>query len=555
MATAPTLTPVKRTGDPAPDTPLPPMPSSWRSLPRAFLHAARANAKRPAIADSTGQSLTYEEALMRAVALGRALGRELGDSPHVGVLLPPTVPAIVANLALALWGKVAVNLNYTAGAEIVNSCIDQAGITHVITARAAIKKTGIEPKGNLVYLEDVAKKVSKADKAVAFLVARALPIATLGAFLPGLRRESLANTATIIFTSGSTGEPKGVILTHGNVLGNVHQVHEHLYIGPEDTALGVLPLFHSFGYTVTFWLVLALGLRVVYHFNPLDARIVGNLCEEYKVTFLACSPTFMRNYAKKCDRDQFATVRLLLLGAEKLQPEVAQSIRERLGIEPMEGYGCTETGPVVAVNVSDQKRTPDGRTVCGNHPGTVGMLIPGTLAKTIDPDSGADLPRGAEGLVCIKGPQVMRGYLGRPDLTSKVLVNGWYNTGDLGKLDDDGFLTITGRLSRFSKIGGEMVPHERVEAAILEAAEGEHPQVAVTALPDPKRGERLIVLFTDLGLGPEEMYRKLMSGPMPKLWLPAIEDFHAVESVPRLASGKLDLRRVKDLAMERCRTV
>jgi acyl-[acyl-carrier-protein]-phospholipid O-acyltransferase / long-chain-fatty-acid--[acyl-carrier-protein] ligase len=514
------------------------------------VHQARARSRMTAMVDSTGATLDYGNALLRAVALGRVLAREAGQSRYVGVMVPPTVPGAIVNIALTLWGKIPVNLNYTAGPNMVDSSIDQCGITHVVSSRRALDKFKLTPKGTLVHLEDVAKKVSAIDKVVAATVAKVLPIGLMPTFLPGLRGSSLDEPASVIFTSGSTGDPKGVVLTHRNVLSNVEQIRQFVPLSADEVVLGILPFFHSFGFTVTLWTVLNLGFKGVYHFNPLDARIVGNLCQEHKVTILFASPTFMRGYVHRCDKEQFATVRLPVLGAEKLKPELARDAKEALGIDVMEGYGCTETGPVVAVNLPISKMTPDGRMVPANRLGTVGMPLPDTAIKTVDPDTGAELPQGAVGLVHVKGPQVMAGYLNDPAATAAVLKDGWYNTGDLGAVDDDGFLKITDRLSRFSKIGGEMVPHLKVEAAITEATGAAETAMAVTSLPDPKRGERLVVVYTDLGAEPAEVQRRLNAGSLPRLWVPSSEDFVKVDTLPILGSGKLDLRQLRQLARE-----
>lgn len=535
-----------------PDAPLPPLPAHWRSLPRAFVHRARAQPRALAMVDSTGASLTYGDTLLRALALGRALRRELGpDEPNVGLLLPTTVPAAVANLATTLLGKVAVNLNYTASEEVVNSAIDQAGLRHVLTSQKVLVKFKMKPKGTLLFLEDLAKKVTAADKAWAAALAKVVPIAAMGAFVPGLRGDSLENTATIIFTSGSTGDPKGVVLTHGNILSNCHAINEQIHLLPEEVLLGILPFFHSMGYTVTLWTALTLGKRVAYHFDPLAARTVGDLCQKQGATLIIGTPTFLRTYLQRCDPAQFATVSRVVLGAEKLKPELERAIRETFKTEPLEGYGCTELSPVVAVNTPHEKRTRDGRMVPGNRLGSVGMPLPGTSVKAVDPETGADLPRGTEGLVLVSGPQVMAGYLGRPEATAKVLKDGWYATGDLGYVDADGFLWITDRLSRFSKIGGEMVPHVRVEAALMEATGTDESTLAVTSLPDAKRGERLVVIHTDIGMTPEEAYRRLAAGPLPKLWLPSADQFVRVETLPTLGTGKLDLRGLRRIAEER----
>jgi acyl-[acyl-carrier-protein]-phospholipid O-acyltransferase/long-chain-fatty-acid--[acyl-carrier-protein] ligase len=395
--------------------------------------------------------------------------------------------------------------------------------------------------------------VRPVDKIWAAAVARVVPIAALGAFLPGLRGEDLDATATVIFTSGSTGDPKGVVLSHRNVLSNMHQVGEHVRLLPDEVALGILPFFHSFGFTITIWTVLGLGKRVIYHFNPLDAKIIGSLCEKHGVTMIAATPTYMRTYLHRCDRKQFSKLVHLILGAEKLKPELARDIQEKLGIEPMEGYGCTELSPVVSVNTTHAMTLADGRVVHGYRAGTVGLPLPGTSVKAVDPATGADLPAGTEGMILVSGPQVMAGYLNRPDATAKVIQDGWYTTGDLGMVDADGFLKITDRLSRFSKIGGEMVPHLAVESAILEVTGASEESVAVTAIPDAKRGERLCVLYTDLGQPVSDVYRRLSAGAIPRLWVPATEDFLAVEKIPILGSGKVDLRALRELAAERLR--
>ncbi len=516
-----------------------------------IVHSARAHRSKVAIVDSLGTTLTFGELLLRALVLGRVLERELGDCRYVGVWLPPTAAAAVANIALTLMGRVPVNLNYTTGQEVLDASIVQCGMSHVITSRKALDRFSARPQANLVMLEEVPKKVTLADKAFAGMMAQVVPFGMLGSALPGLRGDRRDDTATIIFTSGSTGQPKGVILTHGNVLANIQQIDLKVKLIEQEVILGILPFFHSFGFTVTLWTALCLGKKTVYHINPQDARTIGNLVQEHRATMLAASPTFMRFYVRKCDREQFATVRLPILGAEKLKPELAREIRDKLGIEPLEGYGCTETGPVVAVNTPDMVHATDGREVAGNRPGTVGTLMPGTAIKTTDLDTGEDLAAGLEGVVHVRGPQIMRGYLNQPEKTAEVLRDGWYNTGDIGRIDDDGFLLITGRISRFSKVAGEMVPHERIESAILALVTMDDPVLAVTSVPCPKRGERLIVFHNGLGLTPQEIHRRLNEGALPKLWVPSPEDFFEVEAIPTLGSGKVDLKALRTLAEQR----
>jgi len=464
-------------------------------------------------------------------------------------MVPPTLPGAVANLAVSLWGKVPVNLNYTASQGLVDASIDQCGITHVLTSAKVLDRFKITPKGRLILLEEVRERVRLADKLWAAAVAKLAPIKAMPAFVPGLRNDSLGATATVVFTSGSTGDPKGVVLTHRNILSNIHQVEEQVHLLPEEVVLGILPFFHSFGFTVTIWTAMCLGKKVVYHFNPLDARTIGKLCEQHHVTLLIGTPTFMRLYLKNCEPRQFHAITHLVLGAEKLKPELGRDIQRILGIEPMEGYGCTELSPIVAVNVPREVELPDGRKIYGNRMGTVGLPMPGTAIKTVDPDTGADLPAGTEGVIAVKGPQVMAGYLNRPEATAQVIKQGWYLTGDLGFVDPDGFLKITDRLSRFSKIGGEMVPHLSIESAIIEATGVDENQVAVTGVPDPKQGERLCVLYTNLGISPAEVCQRLNTGRLPKVWIPSPREFVQVEEIPITPTGKVDLRRLKEIAL------
>lgn len=532
--------------------PLSPLPAHWRSIPSAFVHEARTRPGREAMADSAKTALTYGQTFLRAIVLARVLKRLVGPEKYVGLLLPPTVPSAVANVALALLGKVPVNLNYTVSQTLVDSSIAQCGVSHVITSRKVLDKFGIKPEGTLVYLEDVPAQVRLMDKLYGAVVARFVPTALLGRFLPGLLNDDLDVPATVIFTSGSTGDPKGVVLSHRNVLSNIHQMDKSICLLPDEVVLGILPFFHSFGFTVTIWTILCLGKKVVYHFSPLDARIIGDLCEKHGVTMLVGTPTFMRAYLKKCEATQFKALVHLLLGAEKLKPELYDEIKAALGIEPLEGYGCTELSPVIAVNVLHEIRLPDGRIVTGNHRGTVGRPLPGTALKTVDPETLDELPTGSSGLIFVKGPQVMVGYLNRPEATADVLIDGWYNTGDLGHVDSDGFLHVTDRLSRFSKVAGEMVPHMAVESAVLDALETTEPCVAVTALPDARRGERLYVLYDDsVTMPPAEIQKRMLAANLPRLWTPSVEDFIRVDAIPLLGTGKVDLHRLKTIALEK----
>jgi acyl-[acyl-carrier-protein]-phospholipid O-acyltransferase/long-chain-fatty-acid--[acyl-carrier-protein] ligase len=297
---------------------------------------------------------------------------------------------------------------------------------------------------------------------------------------------------------------------------------------------------------MTIWFPLLTGLAVAYHPDPLDGKAVGALVAKYRATMLLAAPSFCKTYARLCMREQFSSLRLAIVGAEKLQEPVAKAFQETFGLPLLEGYGCTEMSPVVAVNVPDAQAGSSRQT--GHKAGTVGHPIPGVAVKVVDPDSGQPLPPGRQGLLLVKGPSRMAGYLGQPDKTQEVVRDGWYVTGDIAAIDEDGFLRITDRLARFSKIGGEMVPHLRIEEA-LHAVVGDC-ACAVAALPDEQKGERLVVFHTQRDVGQGDVWDRLSRAGLPKLWVPKKETIHYVEALPTLGTGKLDLCRLKALAAQ-----
>ena len=365
----------------------------------------------------------------------------------------------------------------------------------------------------------------------------------------GLTRLRPDDLLTVIFTSGSTGTPKGVMLSHQNVASNVLAFCQVLHLNEQDVLLGILPFFHSFGFTTTLWTALMLDPSAVYHHAPLEAQQVGKLSRRHGATVLVTTPTFLRSYLRRCDADDFASMEMVITGAEKLPKELADAFEGRFGVRPYEGYGATELSPVVSTNVPPQ-RIADGFHPCFKE-GTVGRPLPGISAKVVDLQSGGDLGPDQSGMLMVKGPSVMQGYLDEPQLTAQVIRDGWYKTGDVAMIDGEGFLRITGRESRFSKIGGEMVPHLRIEEALTRmlSVNEDRIKLVVTAVPDARRGERLIVLHTGLGQPPEAICRHLASVGLPPLWIPSQDSFYHVEAIPVLGTGKLDLKQVKELAL------
>ena len=511
------------------------------TLATRFVATAKRRWSSLGIADSTGRELTFGRALVGSLLLARAIRKRVPDGACVGLLLPASVGGALANIAASIAGRVPVNLNFTAGRDAMAAAIDRCDITTVLTSRTFLAKAGIAQMPGMVMLEDILQETSGLAKLSTLVAARLLPASLIArVYLAPTGDDALA---TVIFSSGSTGQPKGVMLTHRNVLSNIDAANALFRLGDDDVVMGVLPFFHSFGYTVTLWLPLVVGFCAAYHPNPTDAKTIGEMAAKYGATLLVSTPTFCAAYARKCQREQFAKLRLAIVGAERLREPIALAFKEKFGVDLIEGYGCTEMAPVVSVNVPDPAGT-------GARAGTVGRPLPGISAKVIDPDSGEGPLIGKEGLLLVTGPNQMRGYLGESELTRGVLRDGWYVTGDIATVDEDGFIRITDRLSRFSKIAGEMVPHMRIEER-LQAILGEAHTCIVTAIPDAVKGERLIALHTDPGMPAQKAWEQLASSDLPKLWIPKREDFHIVEAIPTLGTGKADLRRVRELAAER----
>jgi acyl-[acyl-carrier-protein]-phospholipid O-acyltransferase/long-chain-fatty-acid--[acyl-carrier-protein] ligase len=514
------------------------------TLPARFVRLARSHWNKFAMADSTGRELTYGRALTAALLLAAEIRRRADSQRMIGLLLPATVGGALANLGVSLAGKVPVNLNFTGGKEAMEYAAAQCEIRTVITSKVFLAKAKLEAPEGSVYLEDIMASLTKAQKIFALIKARIAPSSWL---TPKGDPDSLA---TVIFSSGSTGVPKGIMLSHFNLATNVDAVLQLFSLDERDRIIGVLPLFHSFGFMATIWLPLFAGAGVVYHPNPTDAKVIGELIHKYKGTFLLSTPTFCGTYMRKCTREQFASLRFVVVGAEKLREPLRKEFEETFGIDLMEGYGMTEMSPVVAVNTPDFR---EGKEIqIGTKHGTVGLPIPGVAVRIVDPDTMQPLPPGQEGMLLVKGPNRMLGYLNQPERTAQVLHDGWYITGDMAKVDEDGFLAITDRLSRFSKVGGEMVPHLLVEELISKAC-GDAP-CAVTGLPDERKGERLAVLYTDPTITPEELWHRLSKTDLPKLWLPKLENIHHVDELPLLGTGKLDLRGVRTRALELANT-
>jgi acyl-[acyl-carrier-protein]-phospholipid O-acyltransferase / long-chain-fatty-acid--[acyl-carrier-protein] ligase len=512
-----------------------------------LIRTARRHPRLMAMADARLPQVSFASALTRSVLLAGRLRPFWEGDEHAGILLPPSVGGALVNWAAFLLGKVPVNLNYTASTTILEACMKQAGIHTVISSRLFLDKLKLTVPGRVVFMEDLIQQPRFVEKLRALALAWLLPAHRLQRALGCRRLPRLDDLATIIFSSGSTGDPKGVMLTHYNVLSNVEQLEQVLACDRRDRILGVLPFFHSFGFTGTLCLPAVVGTGVVFHPTPLEPEAIGDLIRRYAATFLLATPTFLQLYLRGCDPEDFGSLRFILAGAEKLPDRLAFAFEEKFGIRPLEGYGCTECAPAVTVNTRDF-RGPGLRQV-GAKRGKIGHPLPGISVRIVDPATLEPRPVHEPGLLLVRGPNVMKGYLGRPDLTAQAFQDGWYITGDIAAEDEDGFIQITDRLSRFSKLGGEMVPHIRIEEKLHELAKVTEQTFVVTGLPDDKKGEKLVVLHTLATDRLPAVIEQLGRSDLPNLWIPRANQFFAVPAFPLLGSGKLDLRAIRTLAI------
>jgi acyl-[acyl-carrier-protein]-phospholipid O-acyltransferase/long-chain-fatty-acid--[acyl-carrier-protein] ligase len=519
-------------------------------LGRATVKGLRHGQFEEAIIDGMdGRVLKRGDLLAAAITLSRWI-RKHCPGERVAVVLPPGAGAVVANVAVTLANKVPVNMNFTAGRAALQSSIDRGQLLHAISAKPVMKRLEDFPWPKDVFrLEELMPELKP--KIVIWRLVSAVTPAWLLSNLLGLPRNGDRKEAVLLFTSGSSGEPKGVVLSHRNILGNVRQFSSMLNLGREDSVMASLPFFHSFGCTVTLWYPMIAGIRAVTYPSPVDVVKNAEMIERYKISLLVTTPTFLRGYLKRAEPKQFDTIKLLVTGAEKLPKDLAEAFEERFGHHVLQGYGLTEASPVVSTNLPDPVPSRPGEPIQpSSRPGSVGKLLPGEAAQIRDPESDELLSPNQLGMLWLKGPNIFEGYLNEPEQTAAVLRDGWFKTGDLGRLDEDGFLYIEGRLSRFSKIAGEMVPHETIEARIVDAfgfKSDEERIIAVVGVPDKTKGESLILLtIREVSAG--KLREALLAGGLPMLWIPRM--IKRVEKIPILGSGKLDLGKCKELALE-----
>ena len=534
--------------------------SEWQNYPSTLdpIHVAwLKNAKKSktafAVADIEGIEISHKKFLTGVLLFSQKI-KVYSPEQNVGLLLPSSGGGAIASIAILSLGKTLVNLNFTAGKKALSSAAKQAEVKHIYTSRKFLDKMlerGIDfetyfPDSKLLMLEDIREEISTLSRIGTLLKAILLPTSMIQKSY--FKDVSMNDTAAILFSSGSEGSPKGVELSHSNIAANAKQAAIELGAVKSDVIMSTLPTFHAFGFAITTLMPLSEGIPIVCHADPKDVTTIASGIKKYSGTILVGTPTFLRMYtvSKKVTSESMQSLRLVVAGAEKLRSEVRDGFEAKFKMPVYEGYGTTETSPGASVNLPDIESPYKLR----NRPGTVGKAFSGTEFKIVDPDSIEPLPTGEDGLILIGGPQIMKGYLKMPEKTAEVieLIDGysWYRTGDKGHLDEDGFLTIVDRYSRFAKIGGEMISLTTVEEEILDACNEKDLEIAATCLPDQRKGEK-IVLLANKNLDKNQLKRLLSDAKVNPLYHPA--QVLIVEEIPKLGSGKTDFGATKKIAL------
>ncbi len=550
--------------------------SSWQAyaenlptLPDAWIDSVKRQGDALSIADTSmgkkAQPLSTHRALTGAIAFSSKI-KKLSGEKNIGLLLPTSAGGVLANMAVLLSGKTAVNLNYTASSEAFISSLEQADIETIYTSKLFLSKLArrginfekILTSYKVIYLEELKETIPKWKMLTILLSVKLLPTRLLKLLYS--RSHDNQDTAAILFSSGSEGLPKGIQLSHMNIMANLKQIADVLNTREDDVVMASLPLFHAFGLTVTQFMPLIEAMPLVCHADPTDAEGTAKAVAKYRATIMCGTSTFLRLYCRntKVHPLMFDSLRIVVSGAEKLNPAVRSAFKLKFNKEIYEGYGATETTPVAGVNIPAVLSTEDWKVQVGDKPGTVGMPLPGTSFKIVDPETFDELPTDEDGMILIGGAQVMQGYLKNHEKTEQAIreIDGvrWYITGDKGHLDKDGFLTIVDRYSRFAKVGGEMISLSAVEQKVQESivfgddADGQQQDVEVVAVnvPDEKKGEK-IILLCEYEIDIHALKNAMLANRCNPLMLP--HSVITVDALPKLGSGKVDFARAKKLTL------
>ncbi|MFO7890421.1 MAG: AMP-binding protein [bacterium] len=500
-------------------------------LHHEFVKIAKKMGKKLAIIDrTTDKRVPYSKALIAAILLARKFNKY--EKGYLGIMIPNSAGSFLAILGALLAGKVPVMINYSTGAE-KNAVYaqDKCGFKKIITSKALLEKIKCPKIEGMIYIEDIMESITKFDKIKALFRSK-LSVKKICKSTAKLTEDY---NAVILFTSGSEKEPKAVQLTHKNLASNALTAIEIFKLTPEDSILCILPLFHVFGHMVNFWLPLLLGSTAITYANPLDFKTIPKIIKEEKPVMIAATPVFFAGYLRESRPGDFDSLRILVAGADKTPDRLRKGYKEKHNKLLLEGYGTTETSPVISVNTLEHNRA-----------GSIGKVFPDQNVKIVDIESGTELPPNKEGKILVKGPNVMKGYFDDIEETSLRIKDGWYDTGDMGMLDEDGYLWHKGRLKRFVKIGGEMVSLVNTES-ILNTALPDHIDCCVVEVPHPTKGAQLIAAVSEK-INRKEILKKL-GKELPKIAIPKI--FMVFPELPKMGSGKLDFRTITEMVKER----
>ena len=496
-------------------------------LHQQFVRMAKSHPKKLAIKDkTTRRDVTYERALIGALILAKKFRKY--EPGYIGIMIPTSAGCALASVGALMSGRVPVMINYSTGAE--QNCRyaqQKCGFTTIITSKALLEKMNIPMIDGMVLIEDIMESVTTGDKLKAALRTK-LPVS---AILNGIHKGEEDDNIAILFTSGSEKDPKAVQLTHKNIASNIKNFGDYVNITGDDILLANLVFFHIFGLTVNLWVAFYHGMTMVTYANPTEFQTISNIAREERPTIMVGTPSFFWGYLQKSEPGDFKSLRLMVAGADKCPDALREGYMKKHGVTLLEGYGATETSPVISVNSHEF-----------NRPGSIGKVIPGVQVKIEHLETGEECKPGEIGKILCKGDLVMKGYLGDPELTAEALVDGWYNTGDMGYLDEDGYLWHSGRFKRFVKIGGEMVSLVKVEN-VMEQHLPEGVACCVVEIPDEVKGATIVAAITK-EINKVAILRR-MGEELPNIALP--RQFFVIEELPMMGTGKIDFRSVTEM--------
>lgn len=499
-------------------------------LHHQFIDIAKQFRKKLAINDfSTNRELTYFRALVACLILTRVFKKL--DKGFIGIMIPTSAGCILSKIAILMSGRIPVMINYSTGAEHNAKYAQQkCDFSTIVTSKTLLEKIECPHVDGMIYIEDIMAGITSQQKMRAAVTA-AMPASIIKQLV---HKGHENDTAVILFTSGSEKDPKAVQLTHRNILANLESIAPIFHFRSEDVFMCTLPFFHVFGLTVNLWLPLYYGMTMLTYANPLDFRKVCSIVKESQATFLVGTPSFFWGYLRKSKKGDFDSLRIALTGADKCPEALREGFKEKHQITVVEGYGATECSPVISTNTHEY-----------NRPGSVGKPIPGVEVRIENYETGEECGLGEDGRILVKGDSVMKGYFNDFEQTSLHIRRGWYDTGDMGNIDKDGYLWHVGRLKRFVKIGGEMVSLVKIED-VLEKLLPEDSHCCVVEIPDAIKGAKIIaVATTPLD---EKAILKKMASTLPSIALPKI--FLVWETLPKMGSGKIDFRTISEMARE-----